>query len=226
MKGKLLGIVGMALIVWLASPVAARADFIWTFYNLNGATNGTVLASPQTVSSTPAGFTVTLTAIADTTNLADHTGVLFVKDLGIGSDDRGVGVCRGSAPGAATCAGPGDGEIVGTEALRVDLPAGLSNVSLQFSSLLVNEVAHVWAGSVGGTSLGTVTQGPGDTSDFASFAVPNGFDGQSLFVTADTNDFLVYGMAGTAPVPEPGTLMLLGSGLLGLGGFVWRRKSR
>ncbi len=36
--------------------------------------------------------------------------------------------------------------------------------------------------------------------------------------------FVVAGNSGPAPIPEPGTLLLIGSGLVGLGAGAWRRK--
>jgi len=56
------------------------------------------------------------------------------------------------------------------------------------------------------------------TSYQATFLLPGYFDGERwLFDDTGTQPFV-------QPVPEPGTLLLLGSGLIGLG--AWRRRSR
>jgi hypothetical protein len=44
--------------------------------------------------------------------------------------------------------------------------------------------------------------------------------------TTGNNDYLVRGVDVVDPVPEPGTLLLLGSGLSGVGFLMRRRRAR
>jgi hypothetical protein len=60
-------------------------------------------------------------------------------------------------------------------------------------------------------------------------AAVNGICDPSFFngCEADTTEsFLVRGEGGPSPVPEPGTLILVGSSLVSLGATVWRRTRR
>lgn len=72
-------------------------------------------------------------------------------------------------------------------------------------------------------SLSGVSLGPKDLVDvdFAGSELPYG----TIALAWSNMPVTPYTEAGVvgAPVSEPSTLLLLGSGLVGLGGFAWRR---
>jgi hypothetical protein len=201
----------------LSAP--AFADVIFTSGPLDGVDNGLFVAGP-TVQAISDGFVATNSGIA-------------------ASLDFGEWVTAGSTPTTVTWS-------LGTTAFGTDISQGTDS-SLSFTFAFNNGIGYdIFTTHVGGLS-GSLTAGTtyyltlsaGDDSlgdGLAAWDVPNGGSGSSATCSFSQGgtDFGDCGTGGEtftlntadATTPEPGSVMLFGSGLLGLAGILRRRISR
>ncbi|MGB7024941.1 MAG: PEP-CTERM sorting domain-containing protein [Candidatus Acidiferrales bacterium] len=130
-----------------------------------------------------------------------------------GGDENGLGLT-----------GTSDFEIGTNQMVQLDLTnlinAGATSVTLQIGSVQPGEGYDIWEGSsLGSSGSLVITNGQLDETPFT---VNLNSKDPYLGVSAYADDVLLSSLA-ASPTPEPGTLALLGTGLLGFG-FGLRRR--
>ncbi len=125
-----------------------------------------------------------------------------------------------------------ENEIVVKSMVQLDLSYliahGFSDPIISIGSVQATESFAVFgsntAANVGGAS-GTFLNGGTGLPVIQTFPLSGYPNDQFIWITATNEDvLLINGL--TSGVPEPSTLLLLGSGLLGLGGIAWRRNRK
>jgi len=141
-------------------------------------------------------------------------GDLYYQNRGF--DEAGLGIANTSE---------GHNEIQAPSFLQLDMSQlqskGISSLIISFNSVQpgegwkegLSDVSGFYeglSGNMGGTDAGLTINTSGH---------------RYIDIGATTNDVLLHSAAAPAPAPEPTSLLLLGSGLVGMGGLL-RRKSK
>ncbi len=171
-----------------------------------------IIASGFTTANAPTGGTWTPGTVASTP--------LFQKVDG--PDETGLGLADLDA----------DHEIQAKSMVQLDLANliahGFTDPIMRIGSLQAGESFAVFgsdtAANAAGAS-GTLRNSGTGLPTLQTFSLDGFPSDRYIWITASSADVLLLNGL-NATVPEPSTLLLLGSGLLGLGGIVWRRNQK